>query len=189
MRLAAEVERLQAELADVRASAVKLETTADVDPLLGILNRRGLERELSRSLAFVARYGTPAALIYLDLDDFKPINDHHGHAAGDAMLRAVAAALLRAVRASDLVGRIGGDEFVMLLWNLGADDAEAKAAAIETAVEEAKATWDDWVLTVGASAGVTMIGARDDVASVIARADRAMYVRKAAHRAGRARSA
>ncbi len=91
--LLAEVERLQAELAAARSRMAELEAKADVDPLLDIFNRRGFERELDRSLAYVQRYGNPAALVYLDLDGFKPVNDAHGHAAGDAVLKAVAATL------------------------------------------------------------------------------------------------
>src|SRR5205823_5820822 len=108
----------------------------DSDPLTGIQNRRGLARELERAIAYVKRYGASAALVYLDLDAFKPINDRHGHAAGDAVLRAVAALLHRCVRASDIVARIGGDEFAVLLWNLTAGDAAAKAVAFERAIGE-----------------------------------------------------
>jgi len=72
--------------------------------------------------------------VYLDLDEFKPVNDRHGHAAGDAVLKAVSAALQREVRASDIVARIGGDEFVILLWNMTEADARDKAAALEKAV-------------------------------------------------------
>jgi len=114
-RLVKEVERLEAELAAARAEAVALATTAERDPLTGVLNRRGFERELERSLAYVRRYGANAALVYLDLDAFKPVNDRHGHAAGDTVLKTAAAALVGNVRASDLVARIGDDEFVVLL--------------------------------------------------------------------------
>ena len=118
MRLAAEVERLAAELERSRARIVDLEAKVDIDPLTDLLNRRGFERELKRSVAYVKRYGVSAALIFLDLDSFKPVNDRHGHAAGDAMLKAVAAAIVAEVRASDVVARIGGDEFAVLLWNV-----------------------------------------------------------------------
>ena len=93
MRLVADVEALKAELAAARAQIAELEVRADVDPLLDILNRRGFERELTRSLAYVKRYGTPAALLYIDLDGFKSVNDRYGHTVGDAVLKAVACAL------------------------------------------------------------------------------------------------
>ena len=121
--LLAEKKRLTASSAVARARVRRLEATADIDPVTGILNRRGFDRELARSLSYVKRYGTRAALFYIDLDGFKPVNDRHGHAAGDAVLKTVAAMLTRNVRASDTVARIGGDEFGLILWNLGRGDA------------------------------------------------------------------
>jgi diguanylate cyclase (GGDEF)-like protein len=181
-RLAAEVERLQAELASMRTKLAELEAKVDVDPLLDIFNRRGFERELKRALAYVARYGTQAALVYLDLDGFKPVNDTHGHAAGDAVLKAVAATLARNIRASDTVARLGGDEFAVLLWNLGAPEADAKAAALEHAIAAAHVSWNGTTLSVGASAGFTLVKPRDEAAAALARADQAMYARKAARK-------
>jgi diguanylate cyclase (GGDEF)-like protein len=179
MRLAAEVDQLAAQLEDSRARILDLETRVDVDPLTDTLNRRGFERELKRSLAYVKRYGASAALIYVDLDGFKPVNDRHGHGAGDAVLRAIAATLLRQVRASDVVARIGGDEFVILLWNVSGPAAAAKAGALETAVYATPVRWGSSTLVVGASAGVALLGALDTPADVLARADAAMYARKA----------
>jgi diguanylate cyclase (GGDEF)-like protein len=184
-RLAAEVERLQAELASMRAKLAELEAKVDVDPLLDIFNRRGFERELKRALAYVARYGTQAALVYLDLDGFKPVNDTHGHAAGDAVLKAVAAMLTRHVRASDTVARLGGDEFAVLLWNLGAPQAKAKAASLEEVIAGAQVGWNGTMLSVGASAGFTLVSPGDGAAAVLARADQAMYARKAERKQAR----
>ena len=179
MRLAAEVERLAAQLEQSRARIVDLEAKIDVDPLTELLNRRGFERELKRSVAYVKRYGTSAALIYLDLDGFKPVNDRHGHAAGDAVLKAISAALLANVRASDVVARLGGDEFVVLLWNVSGPVAAAKAAALEQVIYTTPLRWGASTLVVGASAGVALIGALDTPADLLARADAAMYARKA----------
>ena len=161
MRLAAEVDALAAELETSRARIADLEARVDIDPLTDVLNRRGFERELKRSLAYVKRYGTSAALIYVDLDGFKPVNDRHGHAAGDAVLKAIAAALVRSVRASDVVARIGGDEFAVLLWNVGGAAAAAKAAALETAVYSTQVRWGASTFVVGASAGVALLGPLD----------------------------
>jgi diguanylate cyclase (GGDEF)-like protein len=182
MRLAAEVDALAAQLRDSHARIVDLEARVDIDPLTDVLNRRGFERELKRSLAYVKRYGASAALIYLDLDGFKPVNDRHGHGAGDAVLKAVAAALIRNVRASDVVARIGGDEFVVLLWNVNGANAAAKAAALEAAVFGTPVRWNASTLAVGASAGVALLGPLDAPADIIARADAAMYARKAERR-------
>jgi diguanylate cyclase (GGDEF)-like protein len=182
MRLAAEVDTLAAQLDASRARISDLEARIDIDPLTDTLNRRGFERELKRSLAYVKRYGTSAALVYVDLDDFKPVNDRHGHAAGDAVLKASAAALVGSVRASDVVARIGGDEFVVLLWNVSGPAAAAKAAALETAIYCTPVRWSSSSLVVGASAGVALLGALDAPADVLARADAAMYARKAERR-------
>ncbi|HUC50603.1 MAG TPA: GGDEF domain-containing protein [Xanthobacteraceae bacterium] len=183
-RLAAEVDALAAELEASRARIVELETRIDIDPLTEIRNRRGFARELARSLAYIKRYGTSAVLIYIDLDDFKPVNDRHGHAAGDAVLKAVAASLVRHVRTSDVVARMGGDEFAVLLWNVRGSAASAKATALEAAVYATPVRWNDSTLVVSASAGTTLLGALDTPAEVLARADAAMYARKAERKGG-----
>jgi diguanylate cyclase (GGDEF)-like protein len=183
MRLAAEVAELQAELDALRARIRELEACADVDPLTHVLNRRGFERELARAIAYARRYEARAALVYLDLDEFKPVNDRHGHAAGDAVLQALAATLMRTARASDAVGRLGGDEFAVLLWNLSEEDACGKARSLEHALAATAVPWEGRLLRVGASAGVAYLQEGDAPADVLMRADRAMYTRKADRRA------
>jgi len=185
-RLRAEVDRLSRELARAEARIAELEARADVDPLVEVLNRRGFERELERSLAYVRRYGGRAALMYIDLDGFKAVNDAHGHAAGDAMLKAVAGTLAGHVRASDAVGRLGGDEFGVLMWNIGEPAARAKARELEGHIAAARLSQGDsqgsspgdTVPAVGASAGLVMLEPETTAASAIAAADRAMYARK-----------
>jgi len=178
----AEIDRLKREVAVARARIGELEARADIDPLTDVFNRRGFERELKRAIAHVARYGGSAALVYLDLDRLKPINDRHGHSAGDAVLRAVAAALVQRVRASDTVARLGGDEFALLLWNLDERNAIAKSAALELAIDALQVPFGSELLTVGLSAGVAMLDAPTDAADAVARADAAMYARKTARR-------
>ena len=182
-KLLAQVEALQAELAAARATVAELEIRADIDPLSNVFNRRGFDRELRRTLAYTARYNTTAALIYLDLDAFKPINDTYGHAGGDAALKAAAAALAAMVRASDIVGRLGGDEFAILLWNLNERSAAAKALALEETIANAHVSWEGATIRLAASAGWTMLAEGDEPATVLARADAAMYARKQARRA------
>jgi diguanylate cyclase (GGDEF)-like protein len=182
MRLAEEVARLELELAAARSHMAALELRAEVDPLTDLVNRRGLERELKRALAYVKRHGTTAVLIYADLDQFKSINDRHGHAAGDVVLKAVAMVLARHVRASDLVARLGGDEFVMLLWNLDAAEAHTKARSLEAAIGRMTATHGEARLSIEASAGSTVLLPLDTVAGALERADRAMYARKTSRR-------
>ncbi len=181
-RFASEVARLEAELDGLRGRLRDLEASAERDPLTEVLNRRGFERELARAIAYLSRYHARAVLIYLDLDDFKPVNDRHGHAAGDAVLKAVAATLTGHLRASDSVARLGGDEFAALLWNLSDQDAGAKALALEADIAAAPIAWNGLTLSAAASAGIATLSADDTPAAAIARADAAMYVRKGARK-------
>jgi len=178
IRLAAEVARLEAEVSALRARVAELETHAERDPLTGVLNRRGFERELARAHSYFERYGGNAALIYLDLDGFKPVNDRYGHAAGDAVLVAVAGVLVAAVRASDAVARLGGDEFALLLWNLSAQAAQKKALGLEHVIADTHVAWNGGTLSVGVSAGVAELGQDQDLATLLGRADAEMYARK-----------
>src|SRR5665213_1064687 len=174
--------RLRAELARALKRIDELQAHADTDFLLDILNRRGFERELNRSIAYIKRYHASGALIVLDVDRLKPINDAFGHAAGDAVLKAIVAALLREVRSSDVIGRLGGDEFALLLWNLTETDARAKAASLEQAVDQLSFRFGGRNVTAGASAGVTILGPHAEAGRALEEADRAMYVRKAQRR-------
>jgi diguanylate cyclase (GGDEF)-like protein len=177
-RLAAEVERLRRELLAAERRIAELEACADIDPLLDILNRRGFERELARSLSYVQRYRTAAAMVMIDLDGFKAVNDRHGHAAGDALLRAVAAALRAHVRASDVVARLGGDEFGVLLWNIDEGRAAAKVLELENIIARARTDHGEATLSVGASAGAVALHAEATAEAIIEAADKAMYARK-----------
>ncbi|WP_314960230.1 GGDEF domain-containing protein [Bradyrhizobium cosmicum] len=160
----------------------ELEAAADTDFLLEIPNRRGFERELARAIAYMKRYRASGALIVLDVDRLKPINDSFGHAAGDEVLKVIAGALTRQIRASDVVGRLGGDEFALLLWNLTETDAKAKAATLEQAIDDLSFTFRGQRVTAGASAGVALLGAQSDAGRALEEADAAMYVRKARRR-------
>lgn len=176
------IRRLRGQLAQARARIDELEASADTDFLLEIPNRRGFERELGRAVAYIKRYHASAALIVLDVDRLKPINDAFGHAAGDQVLKAIVAVLLRHVRASDVLGRLGGDEFALLLWNLSETDARAKAAALERAVDGLSFMFGGRAVTAGASAGVAVLGPHAEAARALEQADSAMYVRKAQRR-------
>ena len=132
--LLAEIERLKREVAVARARIGELEARADIDPLLDILNRRGFERDLKRAIAYVKRYGTQAALMFIDLDGFKAVNDRHGHGAGDALIKAVARELIGHVRSSDVVGRLGGDEFGVVVWRIDEAQASVKARELEALI-------------------------------------------------------
>jgi len=182
---AAVIEALTRRLARARRQIAALEARADTDALLDIPNRRGFERELKRAIAYLRRYRASAALLIADVDRLKPVNDTFGHAAGDHMLKAVVSVLAANTRQSDVLARLGGDEFAMLLWNLSEQDAQAKATALERAVDGAVCDYRGRVLRLGVSLGITMLGADDDVQAVLERADQAMYARKQAR--GRSR--
>jgi diguanylate cyclase (GGDEF)-like protein len=176
------IRRLRTQLARAQARIGELEASADTDFLLGIPNRRGFERELNRSIAYIQRYHASGALIVLDVDRLKPINDAYGHAAGDEVLKAIVAALSRHVRSSDVIGRLGGDEFALLLWNLSETDAKAKAASLEEAVDGLSFVFRGRKISAGASAGVAILGAHAEAGKALEEADSAMYVRKAQRR-------
>ncbi|WP_156041713.1 GGDEF domain-containing protein [Bradyrhizobium sp. URHD0069] len=176
------IRRLRAQLAEALARIEELQASADTDFLLDIPNRRGFERELHRSVAYIKRYHASGALIVLDVDRLKPINDAFGHAAGDQVLKAVVAALSRQIRSSDVIGRLGGDEFAVLLWNLSETDARAKAASLEEAVDGLKFVFRGRTVTAGASAGVAILGPHAEAGRALEEADSAMYVRKAQRR-------
>jgi len=176
------IRKLRRELSAALKRIDELQASADTDFLLGIPNRRGFEHELRRAVAYIKRYRASGALILLDVDRLKPINDAFGHAAGDRVLKAIADVLTRQVRASDVVGRLGGDEFALLLWNLSETDARAKAAVLEADIDALTFNFDGQSITAGVSAGVTILGPHSDAARALEEADSAMYVRKAQRR-------
>jgi diguanylate cyclase (GGDEF)-like protein len=184
--LRSEVERLAAELTDMRAHASLLESLAQEDPLTGLLNRRGFFRDLARAVAYRARYGTPIALLVVDLDDFKPINDQYGHEAGDKALVHVATLIRNNVRASDSVGRLGGDEFAVVLWQVEEGNARMKAASLEGMIEASPVNLGAVKMRLGASIGATMVDGKDTAEDALTRADHGMYARKAERRASQA---
>lgn len=178
--LRAEIMRLRAEVAALTQRAERAEALADHDVLTPALNRRGFMTVLSRNLAYCRRHGVEAALLYLDLDGFKGVNDTLGHAAGDAALIAVAELLLANVRESDAVGRMGGDEFAILLMNAGLDDARAKAQRLGLALQSEGFIWNDHTVALGGSIGVRAFSGQDDAEIWLSEADAAMWLRKRA---------
>ena len=173
-----EVERLTAELARAREEAATLEALAHEDALTGLLNRRGFLRELSRAIAFRTRYGNPVALVVADLDRLKPINDGLGHQAGDDALRHVAGLLRRNLRASDSIGRIGGDEFALAVWQIDEDAARRKARALQAALAASPLQHGGRPIAVEASFGAVALAPGDTPEAALARADALLYDQK-----------
>ena len=180
VRLTAERDRLRNELAKARGKITALERLADEDTLTPVANRRAFVRELTRMIAFAHRYGVPASLVYFDINNMKQINDVHGHPAGDAALHHIATVLRDNIRASDTVGRLGGDEFGVLLAQTDEQQAHGKAAALAEAIAETPLRWGKARVPVSAAYGVYAFSGSDKWRHVIAAADRAMYAQKRA---------
>ena len=178
----AEIRRLKAQLAKAVARIDRLQAAAETDFLLGIPNRRGFERQLGRAISYIQRYHANGALIVLDVDRLKPINDRFGHAAGDQVLKTIVGVLARQIRNSDVIGRLGGDEFALLLWNLSETDAHAKAASLEDEIDRLGFAFAGKTVATGVSAGVVVLSAQSEARRALVEADCAMYVRKAQRR-------
>jgi diguanylate cyclase (GGDEF)-like protein/PAS domain S-box-containing protein len=165
------------DLTDYHLREQRLRHLADHDPLTGLLNRRGFGRELRRHVSRLARYGTKGALLMLDLDNFKGYNDAHGHAGGDELLRAVGSGLGARLRAGDVLGRIGGDEFAVLLPEASPEQADVVAAALVLSVREIEQDGDPKVTaSVGIFCYNDMERLSEDGAMISA--DLAMYAAK-----------
>jgi diguanylate cyclase (GGDEF)-like protein len=183
-RLEAEREAMRRELEDARARIALLERLADEDSLAPIANRRAFVRELGRMIAFTRRYGPPSSVIYFDVNGMKQINDTYGHPAGDAALRHVAEVLCSNVRSSDIVGRLGGDEFGVILAQTNQEQATAKAAALAKAISAIPLPWGKDKIKVTAAYGVYSFSGSDDAQVAIEAADKAMYRQKRVVRTG-----
>jgi diguanylate cyclase (GGDEF)-like protein/PAS domain S-box-containing protein len=158
----------------------RLRHLADHDDLTGLINRRRFQEELERHLTQCRRYGMSGALLVLDLDGFKEVNDKHGHSAGDRVLQSVANALRDRLRESDIVARLGGDEFAVLLPRGTADSAEQVSRALEEAipVEVPTPGGSPIAVSVGFAPFADGVESVDDVLSA---ADASMYAAKAGH--------
>jgi diguanylate cyclase (GGDEF)-like protein len=184
MKLLAEVQELRQQLRDSQARIAFLERLADEDALTPIANRRAFVRELTRTVAFSQRYRSPASVVYFDVNGMKQINDVHGHAAGDATLMHVSKVLLDNIRSSDIVGRLGGDEFGVILAQANEQQANQKAAALARAIAETPLRWNSTEIGVTAAFGVHSFVGEDDAQQAMDAADRAMYRQKRRARAG-----
>lgn len=182
--LLGEIDDLRGEVGRLKGRLAEIEDLADRDALTPLLNRRAFLRELARIRTFAQRYGSPASLVYFDLDDLKGVNDRLGHAAGDAALKAVAERLLLHLRESDVVGRMGGDEFAVILAQADRATAEAKAASLARAIEAEPLKFGEWSAPLHISWGVREITQDAEPEALVADADQAMYARKRERKAG-----
>jgi diguanylate cyclase (GGDEF)-like protein len=180
--LMGEIDDLRNEVGRLKYRLNEAQGLADLDVLAPVLNRRAFLREIKRVAAFAQRYGSPASLVFFDLDGFKAVNDRFGHAAGDAALKTVAERLQAHVRETDVVGRIGGDEFAVLLVQADQRTALAKAEALAAAVCGTPVQLGEWSAPLRLSFGVREIEAGADPEAALAEADAAMLLKKRARR-------
>ncbi|MFL6751824.1 MAG: GGDEF domain-containing protein [Sphingomicrobium sp.] len=179
-RLLEEISRLRAQVAQLHERIEQLDQLAHQDTLISLPNRRGFMRELERLVDRAKRYDHRAAMLYVDLDGLKMINDTFGHRAGDESLIQVAELLTRGVRRSDIVARIGGDEFGILIENADEQSAHDTAGRLVELICGCEFSHDGESLPLSVAIGVGMIDGLESPEAVMARADEEMYRRKAA---------
>jgi diguanylate cyclase (GGDEF)-like protein len=166
---------LKAKIAELEAQIRELELLAHIDPLVELPNRRSIFRDLERVIAHLVRSGGQAAVIFVDVDGLKKINDVHGHPVGDAALVKIARTLVQTVRKSDVVGRLSGDEFIILLPDADELGAWNMALRIAECIIASPLKTDGLQVNLSVAVGVTTVRAGDRPDDVISRADQAMY--------------
>jgi diguanylate cyclase (GGDEF)-like protein len=178
-------ERLvEARTAALQKAYAELEYRATHDELTGLPNRTTVIETLSKELNRSGRSGRSVAVVMVDIDHFKGINDAHGHLAGDAVLKATAERMRQLVRPYDTIGRFGGEEFLLVIPECGREDALQIAERLRAGVADQPVTFEDRVLTVTLSVGVAWLddARQQDIDTLIAAADRALYRAKEAGR-------
>ncbi len=178
LKMVKEMHGLHEELDRAKQRITHLTELADRDGLTPLLNRRAFERELGRALSFAGRYGGSSSLVFFDVNGMKQINDRFGHQAGDAALLHLSRIMLGQVRKSDIVGRLGGDEFGIILAQISRPRAEQKARELAQNVAATPLIFEGRPLSVRVAHGVHHF--QDEVAAeeVLKAADLAMYARK-----------
>ena len=178
--LLAEVDRLRADIARLEERVTMLDQLAHQDALIELPNRRGFMRQLDSLIDRVTRHGASAAMLFVDIDGLKMINDSFGHQAGDEALIQVAQTLISGVRKSDCVARLGGDEFGILLDHADETSARETAQRLVEHVAGSEFCFEGTCLPLSVAIGVGLIENGDTAEDVMVRADHAMYQEKAA---------
>lgn len=169
---------MRRELMSLRLANSELERVVERDTLTPLYNRRYFINALNDHRKRLGRYGTRSILVFVDVDGLKRINDTHGHNAGDYALIHIAGLLTANVRTTDIVARIGGDEFALILEELTKHEALAKIAQLQQAILQAPCEYGDVLLVLGASFGMAVMLESDTDEALIARADADMYANK-----------
>jgi len=173
--LRAEIARLRRENRALSIALAEMERVAERDMLTPLFNRRYFLSALHQRIARVERYGDRIALIYIDVDNLKLINDSHGHAAGDFALIEFATRLSTAMRPSDVLARIGGDEFGILIDHVSRSEAQGKMRRLKAIIEDEPCHYEGAEIRLGAAFGMTMITPGQSAEDLVGRADAAMY--------------
>jgi len=174
MEMASDNAKLRARIVDLQERLEQAKALADMDPLCPLFNRRAFLRELNREIAIAERHGTDLSVLYIDLDQFKRINDEHGHEIGDQVLFSFAELLSANVRKTDIVGRIGGDEFAVILIRANAWQTSTRIHALHEAVDRQSRHLRDLKASIGAVAWHPGASAT----ATLREADRAMFANK-----------
>ena len=185
LELVTEADRM---LADQRARIDLLERLSVTDELTELYNRRGFFRQMERQFALARRHAETGVLAMLDLDDFKAINDTHGHVAGDRVLMAVAARIRTSLRETDIIARLGGDEFAIGLTRSSAEGGLRQASRIVEGIGELTVTVDGKPISLAASIGAAPYDGHRSLDEIMAEADRALYTSKRRKRRARRRA-
>ena len=164
------------QIQQAKADQEKLERLANLDSLTGLYNRRVILQRLNERIKYTRRYGDELSLIMLDIDHFKKVNDQYGHLIGDGVLEGIAVLVQRNIRDTDVVGRYGGEEFIIILLKTGLSSALGVAERIRKAIEAAEMKDSEGnVFSVTVSEGVSSYKPAEDERSLISRADDALY--------------
>ncbi len=173
-----EVDNLRRELDHTNRRLREMEDMADTDAMLPIPNRRAFVRELNRMISFAERYGTPSTLMFIDLNDMKKINDTYGHDAGDKALFHVARILIENIRGTDVVGRLGGDEFGVILAQADENVGAQKAQELADVIQKNPLVIDEKTINMTMAFGTYTFRSGDQPDEALDKADKAMYENK-----------
>lgn len=178
MALMSEVDSMRKDLELAHRKISELEKLADQDSLLAIANRRAFVREMTRMISYSQRYGINSSLIYLDMNDLKKINDTLGHKAGDAALSHLANVIVGNLRDSDIVGRLGGDEFGIILPKANEKIANVKAQSLVDAIAKTPMDWQGKKITLKVAFGIHPLMGHESADQALDKADQNMYAHK-----------
>jgi diguanylate cyclase (GGDEF)-like protein len=178
MSLMEEVDSLRRELEHTQRRLREMEDMADTDALLPVPNRRAFVRELNRMISFAERYGAPSTLVFIDLNDMKQINDQYGHEAGDKALFHVARLLTENVRGTDVIGRLGGDEFGVILAQADENVGAEKAASLAQLIADNPMQLGNDMIRMSLAYGTYTFRSGDHPDDALDKADKAMYENK-----------